>query len=89
MLIERGLARSDPFKLGLDVTRECAVIDADGSASGKLFAVGPLTRGTFFEIDAFRTSACNARHSRKRSLPLERVHSLSSGRTRLRRSAVS
>jgi Uncharacterized protein conserved in bacteria len=51
-LIERGLARSDPFKLGLDVTRECAVIDADGSASGKLFAVGPLTRGTFFEIDA-------------------------------------
>jgi len=51
-LIERGLARADPFKLGLDVTRECAVIDSDGAASDKLFAVGPLTRGTFFEIDA-------------------------------------
>jgi uncharacterized NAD(P)/FAD-binding protein YdhS len=51
-LFERGLARSDPFKLGLDVTMECALIDSAGTPSGTLFAVGPPTRGTFFEIDA-------------------------------------
>jgi len=50
--IERGLARADSLKLGLDVTPECAVIDRDGAVSDKLFAIGPLTRGTFFEIDA-------------------------------------
>ncbi|ESZ08490.1 FAD/NAD(P)-binding protein [Mesorhizobium sp. M0923] len=51
-LTDRGLARPDPLRLSLDVTPDCAVIDADGSPSDKLFAVGPLTRGTFFEIDA-------------------------------------
>lgn len=51
-LTDRGLARADPLRLGLDVTLDCAVIDRGGSASDRLFAVGPLTRGTFFEIDA-------------------------------------
>jgi len=51
-LIARGLARPDPLRLGLDVTPECAVIAANGAASDRLFAIGPLTRGTFFEIDA-------------------------------------
>jgi uncharacterized NAD(P)/FAD-binding protein YdhS len=51
-LIERGLARPDPLRLGLDVTENCAVIGETGAASAKLFAVGPLTRGTFFEIEA-------------------------------------
>jgi uncharacterized NAD(P)/FAD-binding protein YdhS len=51
-LIERGLARPDPLRLGLDVTENCAVIDENNAASAKLFAVGPLTRGTFFEIEA-------------------------------------
>jgi uncharacterized NAD(P)/FAD-binding protein YdhS len=51
-LIDRGLARPDALKLGLDVTDGCAVIADNGSASDKLFAVGPLTRGTFFEIEA-------------------------------------
>jgi uncharacterized NAD(P)/FAD-binding protein YdhS len=51
-LTDRGYARPDPLRLGLDVTTDCALIDADGTVSGKLYAVGPLTRGVFFEIDA-------------------------------------
>ena len=51
-LTDRGYARPDPLRLGLDVTPGCAVIDAAGTASKRLFAVGSLTRGTFFEIDA-------------------------------------
>ena len=51
-LTDRGLARSDPLGIGLDVTHFCAVVAADGTVFENLFAVGPLTRGTFFEIDA-------------------------------------
>lgn len=51
-LLDRGYARSDAFGIGLDVTPDCAVIDANGAASTRLYAVGPLTRGEFFEIDA-------------------------------------
>lgn len=51
-LTDRGLARNDPLRVGLDVTTDCAVIDAGGKASDRIFAIGPLTRGTFFEIDA-------------------------------------
>ena len=40
------------MRLGLDVTAKCELIAADGMVSSKLLAVGPLTRGTFFEIDA-------------------------------------
>jgi len=51
-LIDAGQARPDPLHIGLDVTPDCAVIDNDGKASSRLFAAGPITRGTFFEIDA-------------------------------------
>ena len=51
-LVDRGLARNDPLRVGLDVTTDCAVIDASGKASDRIYAIGPLTRGTFFEIDA-------------------------------------
>lgn len=51
-LIEQGFARPDQLRIGLNVTTSCAVIDANGRVSDRLFAVGPLTRGTFFEIDA-------------------------------------
>ncbi|WP_376702606.1 FAD/NAD(P)-binding protein [Mesorhizobium sp. ISC25] len=51
-LVDRGLARPDPLRLGLDVTANCEVIAGDGTVSAKILAVGPLTRGTFFEIDA-------------------------------------
>ena len=31
---------------------KCEIIAGDGTASDQILAVGPLTRGTFFEIDA-------------------------------------
>lgn len=52
LLVERGLARPDPLHLGLDVTANCELVAADGTVSSKILAIGPLTRGTFFEIDA-------------------------------------
>lgn len=51
-LVDRGLARPDPLRIGLDVSANCEIIASDGSVSRKILAVGPLTRGTFFEIDA-------------------------------------
>jgi uncharacterized NAD(P)/FAD-binding protein YdhS len=51
-LIDRGLARPDPLHIGLDVTEGCAIIKADGQPSERLYAIGPLTRGAFFEIEA-------------------------------------
>jgi uncharacterized NAD(P)/FAD-binding protein YdhS len=51
-LLEHGLARLDPLGIGLDVTSDCAIIDQLGIASERLFAVGPLTRATFWEIVA-------------------------------------
>ena len=47
-----GKARPDPMRIGLDVSRDCAVVDSDGHASKRLFAVGPLTRSQFFEIES-------------------------------------
>ena len=51
-LVDRGLARPDPLRIGLDVSANCEIIAGDGGVSAKILAVGPLTRGTFFEIDA-------------------------------------
>jgi uncharacterized NAD(P)/FAD-binding protein YdhS len=51
-IVEKGIGRPDGLRLGLDVTSECEVVDAAGNPSDRLFAVGPLTRGTFFEIEA-------------------------------------
>lgn len=51
-MIASGTARPDLLRIGLDVSEACAVIDKDGQASDRIFAVGPLTRGAFLEIDA-------------------------------------
>ena len=34
------------------MTRDCHVIDAHGTPSARLLALGPLTRGKFWEIEA-------------------------------------
>jgi len=49
-LLDQGLARPDPLGLGLDVTFDSAVVDREGAASARLYALGPLTRGIFWEI---------------------------------------
>jgi uncharacterized NAD(P)/FAD-binding protein YdhS len=51
-LLRDRLARPDALGIGLDVTSDCAIIDARGRPSPRLFAVGPLTRGRFWETIA-------------------------------------
>ena len=51
-LFEQGLARTDALHIGIDIAEDCAVIDRNGIASRRLFAVGPLTRAAFWEIVA-------------------------------------
>lgn len=51
-LITRGVVRPDPLGLGLDVTEQGAVINNKGVVSRRLFALGPITRGTFWEVTA-------------------------------------
>lgn len=49
-LVSAGQARADPDGLGLDVDEDCRLRDAGGHAQDDLYAVGPLTRGAFWEI---------------------------------------
>lgn len=51
-LIASGHARPDRLHIGLDVTDGCALVNVNGEASDRLYAIGPLTRGAFFEIDS-------------------------------------
>ncbi len=49
-LRQAGLVRPDALGLGLDVDSRSRVIAAHGEAQETLFAVGPITRGQFYEI---------------------------------------
>jgi uncharacterized NAD(P)/FAD-binding protein YdhS len=51
-LRDAGLISRDPLGLGIDVTPEGAAIRGNGSVSERLFAVGPITAGRFWEIIA-------------------------------------
>ncbi|SMQ86192.1 Uncharacterized NAD(P)/FAD-binding protein YdhS [Devosia lucknowensis] len=51
-LIGKEAGQPDALHIGLDVDERCFVIDGTGKPSRHLLAVGPLTRGRFFEIEA-------------------------------------
>jgi len=51
-LINQGIARPDPLRLGLDVTANCALRSKQGEVSRNLFAIGTLSKGTFWEMVA-------------------------------------
>lgn len=51
-LITAGVARPDILRLGLDAGPDGAVLDAAGRPSERLFALGPLLRGTLYETTA-------------------------------------
>ncbi len=51
-LIEAGLVRADPLGIGLDVSADCHLMAQDGRAWPHLLAIGPITRGQFWEIEA-------------------------------------
>ncbi len=51
-LLQAGLIRPDPLRLGIDVGDDGGLIDRDGAAAADLFALGPITKGAFWEIIA-------------------------------------
>jgi uncharacterized NAD(P)/FAD-binding protein YdhS len=51
-LLDDGTVRPDPLRLGLSVTGACALINRSGAISRRVFAVGPVTKGTFWEMTA-------------------------------------
>jgi uncharacterized NAD(P)/FAD-binding protein YdhS len=51
-LLARGLIRPDPRLLGIEVTAEAETVAADGRPNPRLLALGPMTRGAFWEIVA-------------------------------------
>jgi uncharacterized NAD(P)/FAD-binding protein YdhS len=51
-LLAEGYARVDPLGIGLDVDNDCAVVDASGRASERIFAVGPMSQAAFWEAIA-------------------------------------
>ncbi|MBK8158804.1 MAG: FAD/NAD(P)-binding protein [Rhodospirillaceae bacterium] len=51
-LLASGQVHPDPFGLGIDVTVDGAVIDHFGCAARDIHAIGPITKGAFWEIIA-------------------------------------
>ncbi|MDB5656727.1 MAG: putative NAD(P)/FAD-binding protein YdhS [Tardiphaga sp.] len=51
-LLAGGQARRGPLGLGLDVDPHCQLRDIAGTAQAGLYAVGPATRGAFWEVTA-------------------------------------
>lgn len=51
-LLDKGLARPDQARLGVEVDGASRLVGSSGYAQAGLFAVGPLTRGAFWEITA-------------------------------------
>jgi len=51
-LFTRGAVRPDPLCLGLDVGADLRLIDREGSAQQRLYAMGPVTKGRFWECTA-------------------------------------
>ena len=51
-LFARGLARTDPLGIGLDVAETYALIDARGRLSPRVKVIGPLARAAFWECIA-------------------------------------
>jgi len=48
-LLAAGLARVDPLGIGLDLDGDCALIDARGRKSRRVFAIGPMSQAAFWE----------------------------------------
>jgi uncharacterized NAD(P)/FAD-binding protein YdhS len=51
-LAARGTIRADEARLGIDVDNQAQTINADGAINPALYALGPMTRGAFWEIVA-------------------------------------
>ncbi|GLS28336.1 Uncharacterized NAD(P)/FAD-binding protein YdhS [Mesorhizobium albiziae] len=60
-LLATGIARADRLRIGLDVSPDGALISQQGR-NARLYAVGPLTRGTFLEIEAIPDIRVQCQH---------------------------
>jgi uncharacterized NAD(P)/FAD-binding protein YdhS len=49
-LLDQGLARPDAHRLGFDVADDFCLLGRNGTPTPELRAVGPLTRGVFWEV---------------------------------------
>ena len=68
-LCKRGLAVPDPLALGLEVSDELELLDADGRPSPHLFLVGPLLKAHFWEATAVPELRAHAARLAERLLP--------------------
>jgi Uncharacterized protein conserved in bacteria len=57
-LLDRGVARPDACRLGLDVDADCHVIGADGVSNPRVLAIGPMSRGLSGKSPPCQTSGC-------------------------------
>ncbi|MGE0280858.1 MAG: FAD/NAD(P)-binding protein [Rhizobiaceae bacterium] len=67
-LFASGMARADVLRIGLDVADDGALIDRNGIANARLYALGPLTRGAFLEIEAVPDIRIQCQHLARRLL---------------------
>ena len=51
-LLDSGLARPDPLRLGIEVDASGALLSASGTPSDSIFALGPPLRGQLYETTA-------------------------------------
>lgn len=51
-LAARGIIRPDPLRLGIDVDSRGRVVGSNGCPNERIFTIGPMTRGAFWEIIA-------------------------------------
>jgi uncharacterized NAD(P)/FAD-binding protein YdhS len=61
-MLKEGLIQPDALGLGIAVDSSCRVIARESFADPALFAIGPATRGTFWEVTAIpdiRTQAAS------------------------------
>ncbi|MFW2853020.1 FAD/NAD(P)-binding protein [Sphingomonas sp. TX0543] len=51
-LLAAGAIQPDPLRIGIHVDQQSRVIDASGCANDRLYCIGPMTRGAFWEVVA-------------------------------------
>ena len=51
-LLAHGRIRPDALNLGIEVDPQSNVVDATGNPDRSLYCVGPMTRGSYWEIVA-------------------------------------
>jgi uncharacterized NAD(P)/FAD-binding protein YdhS len=61
-LLDRGLIRVDREGLGLDVTDGLNVVRGDGTVAERIWALGPIVRGVFWECVAVPDIRVQASH---------------------------